>query len=183
MSAFNLMNLRPGTRYEALVCLPRFNISTAELPPISNSTSLPECGFCSVCFRTDNVFFEFMLTESSRVNEALVNLTCQIESNVDFNIEWRVEVVDPETGETRRMRLNRGETFDTEPVEISQNSIEIEEGREIIVTSELIVSDSIFEMEGLECRARSMFGEQSSMPEAFEPGTNLLSSIDIVLNF
>ena len=105
------------------------------------------------------------------MNEALVNLTCQIESNVDFNIEWRVEVEDPETGEIRRERLRRGELFDMEPIEISQNSVVIEDGNEIIVTSELIVSDSIFEMEGIECRARSMFGEESSQPGAFEPGT------------
>lgn len=105
------------------------------------------------------------------MNEALVNLTCQIESNVDFNIEWRVEVEDPETGEIHRERLRRGELFDMEPIEINQNSVVIEDGNEIIVTSELIVSDSIFEMEGIECRARSMFGGESSQPGAFEPGT------------
>ena len=116
-----------------------------------------------------------MLTESSRVSEAIVNLTCQVESNIDFNIQWRVEVIDPETGEISRMRLNPGDTLDMEPVEINQNKIVIEEGRETIVTSELIVSNSIFEMGDIECRARSMLGEQASLPGAFEePGTNYL---------
>ena len=171
MNLFNLTNLQPGTRYEALVCLPRFNITDLPANTTSDSLSLPDCGFCSVCFRTFDVFFEFMLTESSRVSEAQVNLTCQIESNVDFNIEWRVEVLDEETGEIRRERLNPGELFDMEPIEISQYSVVIEEGSETIVTSELIISNSIFEMPGVECRARSMFGNSPpSMPGAFEPG-------------
>ena len=164
------MNLTPGTRYEALVCLPRFNISTAALPPESNTTFISECGFCSVCFRTDDLVFEFMLTECSRVNESHVNLTCQIESNLDFFIEWSVGIIDPETDEPRRMKLVDGELFYMEPVSIYENSIEIEGGMEIIVTSELIVSDSIFQMD-VECTARSVFGAESSAAGTFEEGS------------
>ena len=166
------MNLTPGRRYEALACLPGFDIANLTDGPASTSLSLPECGFCSVCFRTADVFFEFMLTESSRLSEGLVNLTCQIESNVDFNIDWRVAILDPETGDIRRERLEAGELFDMELIEISQTSIVIEEGSEVIVTSELIISDSIFEMENVDCRARSPFMDsQPSMPGAFQQGT------------
>ena len=169
MREFTLSNLTPGRRYEALACLPSFDIANLTDGPASTSLSLPECGFCSVCFRTADVFFEFMLTESSRLSEGLVNLTCQIESNVDFNIEWRVAIFDPETGDIRRERLDAGELFDMEPIEISQTSIVIEDGNEVIVTSELIISDSIFEMENVDCRARSSFmNSQPSMPGAFQ---------------
>jgi hypothetical protein len=171
MREFNLRNLNPGTRYETLVCLPRFDIANLTNEAVGTSLTLPECGFCSVCFRTADVFFEFMLTESSPLSEGFVNLTCQIESNVDFNIEWRVEIFDPETGETRRERLNTGEEFDMEPIEITQTSTVIEEGSEVIVTSELIILDSIFEMENVDCRARSPFEDSPpSMPGAFQQG-------------
>ena len=163
------MNLTPDTRYDVLVCLPRLDV--ADLTS-STSLSLPECGFCSFCFRTAEVFFDILLTEISPLSPPLVNLTCQIQSNVDFNIEWRVEIFDPETGDIRRERLDAGELFDMEPIEISQTSIVIEESGNFIVTSELIISDSIFEMENVDCRARSSFMDsQPSMPGAFIPGT------------
>ena len=169
------MNLTPNTRYDVLVCLPRLDVTDLTNGPASTSLSLPECGFCSFCFRTAEVSFDILLTETSPLSppiDPLVNLTCQIESNVDFNIEWRVEIFDPETGNIRRERLDTGELFDMEPIEISQTSIVIEESGTIIVTSELIISDSIFEMENVDCRARSSFtNSQPSMPGAFIPGT------------
>ena len=163
------MNLTPDTRYDVLVCLPR--LDEADLTS-STSLSLRDCGFCSFCFRTAEVSFDILLTETSPLSSPLVNLTCQIQSNVDFNIEWRVATLDPETGNIRRERLDAGELFDMEPIEISQTSIAIEETGFIIVTSELIISDSIFEMENVDCRARSPFRDsQPSMPGAFIPGT------------
>ena len=112
------------------------------------------------------------------MSEGLVNLTCQVESNVDFNIEWRVEVEDPETGAIRRERLRNGDLIDMEPIEINQNVVVIEEGSENIVTSELIVSEIIFEMGDVDCRARSAFLDQSSNPGAFQPpGIDILPSL------
>lgn len=184
-TSFTLTNLQPGRRYEALVCLPRFNLSTAGL---SNTTFLPECGFCSSCFRTEEVSFEFLITDTARLpeNGQLVNLTCQVESNVnDTMIEWAAEIFDVEADRARRRRLNNGEIFDAQPIQVtSQRSERTGGSREYLVTSELIISDSIFEeAEFVECRAISMFRNASSAEGAFQPGTSSCRSFDCVTVF
>ena len=83
-----------------------------------------------------------------------------------------MEILDPEMGDIRRERLDERELFGMEPIEIIQAPPVIEESGNIIVTSELIISDSIFEMENVDCRARSPFmNSQPSMPGAFQQGT------------
>ena len=71
-----------------------------------------------------------------------------------------------------------------EPIEIFQASTVIEESGNIIVTSELIISDSIFEMENVDCRARSPFRDsQPSMPGAFIPGTRHIVGTLVSIKF
>ena len=165
---FNLNNLLPETRYQALVCRRNVNITT-DLPPPPSEPHVPECGHCFACFQTDRQRFTFERTVVSRVDDVFLNLTCQVESNGPFRISWTVMSLD--SNNPRRMRLENGDRFDGERVRVENRTMEGRNGMEVVVTSSIIAADEILE-QNVECLAESSSEMQRSQPEAFEEITD-----------
>lgn len=160
-TAFTVNNLLPSTSYEALVCLPRFNIST-DIPPADKEPFIPQCGFCVVCFKTLDLNFEFLPLSASVVNETYVNLTCPVEANVPFSVVWSVEIgVDPNTGTELRVELVDGGGIDGEQISITDDLVVLEDGTDFVITSVLIAPDAVLDM-NVECIANSSFGSSES---------------------
>ena len=151
-TSFNQRNLTPGIEYEALVCRPnRFDNTTVD--PLG----VQPCGFCFVCFRTDEVRFTFETTSISQLNDTHVSLTCQVNSNVAFDIEWFADI-----SNSQRMRLVDRGRFDGMRISIMNNRevSGIQNGRDFTVTSVLVAPNSILGGD-LECGANSPFGQRT----------------------
>ena len=156
---FNLENLRPGTRYEALACLPRFNIST-DLAPDNSAPLIPECGFCFVCFQTLDLVFEFLTLDSVRVNETYFNVTCNVEANVEFFVIWTIVESLGMTSEPMRRELTDRDLVGGERISIQFNSMILEDGTDFIINTVLTAPEAVFDM-GLQCTTESDFGSES----------------------
>lgn len=143
------MNLLPGTTYQALVCLPRFNIST-DLPPPPREPVIPECGFCRLCFQTLDVNFEYLTTEAVRLNETHVNYTCEIEVNVEFSIVWF----------SNNQSLADGDLIDEEPLSIRSEMVLLDGGTDYVVNSMLIAPDALTDTY-VRCEAVTAFISES----------------------
>ena len=161
---FELDNLLPGTRYTALVCRRNVNVS-AVLPPPPEEPLVSECGHCFVCFRTDTQRYTFRRTEMSQVNEELLNLTCEVQSNAPFGIVWRALSIDSRN--PQRIRLRDRDRYDGERVSIRSSDMMDRNRMNFVVTSTLIAPDTILE-QNVDCLAESAFASQPSRPGAFD---------------
>ena len=162
-TSFDLDNSVPNTRYELLVCRQTFNFSTVPRPP--NDPRIPDCGFCSICFETDEQNFMFETTLVSRIDDTYVNLTCQVKSNANFEIFWTF--VSLESGSSRRRRLGEGDLIDGDRVSIDDTTLQDANGVGVTVTSSLTAPDIVLE-QSVECLAESEFESRRSMMGAFE---------------
>ena len=159
--------LSPETTYQAVTCrLDLLNVLTISVDP-----TLPECGMCVVCFRTDPVRVRFEETSVSRLNATHVSLTCRVNTNVeDTIIEWSATV----PGERpQRINLMDGSRFDGQRVSINtpestDNLGTTSPGIEFGVSSVLVAPNGILEGD-VQCSAATLdFGSRRSMPGAFQ---------------
>lgn len=153
-----LINLLPATSYEAFVCIPRFNFST-DIPPDNRPPLIPECGVCFVCFETLPLNFEFLTVGTSRVNETYVNVTCEVEVNVDFSIIWTIVIspADATVDEEMVVDLIDGDFISGGRIAIQSNSAILDGGTDFVIASVLIAPEVVLEMD-LECIAESSIG-------------------------
>ena len=140
------MNLQPATIYQAVVCLPRVNISN-DLPPPPMEPTIPGCGVCRVCFETLPVNYEFLVTEAMLVNQTHTNYTCEVEVNVDFSLVWS------SNGRT----LVDGDLIDGVPVSIQSAKELLDGGTDYVIRSWLIGPDALTDM-FVTCEAVTAFG-------------------------
>ena len=145
--------------YEAMVCIPSFNLSS-DLPPPGGDPFIPECGYCVTCFMTEEPYFEFEETLVTRINATYVELVCEIESNVNpFMVAWQVS--DEEGGD--QTTIGDGDLIEGKSVGVRTES------RPGSMTSELTAPDVVLEQD-IRCVATSDFASQSSEMGAFEEG-------------
>ena len=161
---FGLNNLRPETRYTALVCRQTVNIS-AVLPPPPSEPLVSECGHCYVCFQTNRQRYTFRTTSISQVNDERLSLTCQVQSNAPFEIFWRADSLD--SVNPQRMRLQDRQRFDGERISIESVATRSGNGMDFVVTSTLMSPDTILE-HNVDCLAVSAYASQSSQPGVFD---------------
>ena len=155
-TSFELRNLLPATSYEAFVCLPRFNISSDIPPDINRPPLIPECGFCFICFQTLELNYEFLTVGSSRVNETHVNAICEVEANVDFSILWTIVMSPAGAAEDQVVDLIDGDFVSGGRISIQSNSMILEDGTDLVITSVLTAPEDVLEME-LQCIVESSF--------------------------
>lgn len=171
-----LRNLVPGTMYEVMVCRPGFNIS--DIPPLTRNGATPfiaECGYCTVCYTTEAVFYDFDTTTVTRLNDTHLRLVCDVMSNVPrFFINWSIS--DP-MDVNERMILESGDIVDEQPVSVV-NERQGSDG----YMSTLIAPESILERDVL-CVANSMsYRDQASESGAFELFEGITTSYDNTMN-
>ena len=106
----------------------------------------------------------------SRVNETYTNLTCQVNSNANFEVVWTfiTQVAD---GSSRRRRLNEGDRVDGNRVSVYGTTLQDTNGVDFTVTSTLIAPDIVLE-QSVECLAESEFASRRSAMGAFEEITS-----------
>ena len=160
-TGIELRDLLPATSYEAFVCLPRFNIST-DIPTDNRPPLIPECGFCLVCFETLPLNYEFLTISSSRLNETYVNVTCEVEANVDFYVLWTIVMipVDAAVDEEEIVDLTDGDLVSGRQIAIQSSSTIVDGGTDFVIASVLIAPEDVLEMD-LQCIAESSLGSDS----------------------
>ena len=158
---FLLRGLVPGTTYEVMVCRPRFN--TQNIPPLTlNGTTrfIAQCGYCTTCYTTEEVYYDFDMTTVTRINNTHIQLVCDVMSNIpQFFINWSIS--DPEDASERTILYN-GYVID----ELSVSVIDEPWGSNRYMST-LIAPETVLERDVL-CTAESIYGRQSSKSGAFE---------------
>ena len=171
-----LRNLLPGTMYEVMVCRPGFNIS--DIPPLTRNGATPliaECGYCTVCYTTEAVFYDFDMTTVTRLNDTHLRLVCDVMSNVpQFFINWSIS--DP-VDVNERMILESGDIVDEQPVSVV-NERQGSDG----YMSTLIAPESILERDVLCVANSTLYRDQASESEAFELLEGITTSYDNTMN-
>ena len=115
---FLLQGLDPGMMYEVMVCLQCFNLSS--ILPLTwdgNTRFISECGYCTTCYTTEAVFYEFDMTTVAGINVTHVKLVCDVMSNIpQFIINWSIRdhIVDA----SERILLDNGDVIDKQQVSI-----------------------------------------------------------------
>ena len=159
---FMLRRLAPGTMYEVMICRPGFDTSNIRPPRMPNRLTpfIEDCGSCTACYSTEEIFYDFDTTTVSRVNSTHVRLVCDITSNVaGFAINWSIS--DP-VDENERMMLDNGDVIDDLPVFIADERQGSGGFMSVLVAPEGVLDRDI------QCIANSNFGRQSSESGAFQ---------------
>ena len=147
--------------YEIMVCRPDFNISS--IPRLNRNGNTPyinECGYCTTCYTTEEVFYDFDMTTVTRINDTHVRLVCDVMSNIPhFSINWSIsDSVDA----NERLMLDNGDVVDEQPVSI----VNEHQGLNGFMST-LIAPETILERD-IQCMADSDYKTQSSESGAFE---------------
>ena len=159
--AYLLRDLDPGTMYEMMVCRPGFNLST--IPPLTRSGTtrfIPNCGYCSACYTTEEVFYDFDMTTATRINDTYVRFTCDVTSNIRrFFINWSIsDSVDV----NKQMILDSSDVIDELPISI----LDERQGSGGLMST-LIAPGTILERD-VQCIAQSTYKTQPSEIGAFQ---------------
>ena len=170
-----LRRLDPGTMYEVMICRPGFNTSSIRPPPMPNRLTpfIADCGYCTACYSTEEIFYDFDTTTVSRIDATHVQLVCDITSNVaGFTSYWSIS--DP-VNENERIMLDDGGVIDGLPVSIADERQGSGGFMSVLVAPEGVLDRDI------QCIANSSFGRQSSESGAFQliegrPYNNIIAS-------
>jgi hypothetical protein len=138
--------------------------------PSGNTPFIPDCGYCTACYATEEDFYDFEMTTVTRVNATHVQLLCDVTSNVpQFFINWSIS--DPEAA-NGRMRLDDGDVIDDRPVSV----INERQGSDGYMST-LIAPEAVLDRD-IQCIANSDFGPQPSGSGSFQ----LIEGIAIITN-